>query len=89
MSAKTIIETGTPEELAEHLARRAPSLAKGRYRLVVQPEPDRQAAAAALDAVLRALDAIPDPETAGMTDDEAMAAADAAVRAARAATSAD
>jgi len=84
MSTKTIVEIGTPEELAERLARRAPSLARGRYRLVVQPEPDRQAAAAALEAVFRELDAIPDPENGGMTDDEAMAYADEAIKAARA-----
>lgn len=84
MSTKTIIEIGTPEELAERLARRAPSLARGRYRLVVQPEPDRLAVAAELEAVFRELDAIPDPETDGMTDDEATVRADEVIKAARA-----
>jgi len=84
MSTKTIIETGTPEELAERLARRAPSLARGRYRLVVQPEPDGLTVAAELEAVFRELDALPDPETNGMTDDEAMELADEVVKAARA-----
>lgn len=83
MAANTIIETGTPEELAEWLARRAPSLARGRYRLVVQPEPDRETVAAQLEVIFRELDAMPDPQTEGMTDEQVMAHADAVIAAVR------
>lgn len=67
---RTFIETGTPEELVEELTRRAPSLAKGRYRLVIEPELDRRLVVDQLDALFREMDGLPDPETVGMNDDE-------------------
>lgn len=86
--SRTLIETGTPEELVEQLAKRAPSLEKGRYRLVVQPESDAQGIVDQLDALFREMDSIPDPETARMTDDEVTEYADRIIGEIRASESA-
>lgn len=83
MSANTLIETGTPEELAEWLARRAPTLARGRYRLVMQPEPDRQAAATRLGVLFEALDAMPEPLTEGMNEEQVVELVETTVAAVR------
>lgn len=70
--AETIIQSGTPEELAEQLARRVRRLPKGRYRVSVQPVQSRGDVAAKLDAIWKRADATAAPETGRMTDDEVM-----------------
>ena len=68
----TIIESGTPEQLIEQLKKRAPSLTAGRYRLVMQPEPNAKAVAAKIRATLAELDQLPGGDEVSELDDEAL-----------------
>ena len=72
MMSNAIIESGTPEQLIERLKKRAPSLTEGRYRLVVQPEPDIKAVAAKMRTTLAKLDQLPGGGKVSELDDEAL-----------------
>ena len=72
LMSNAIIESGTPEQLIEQLKKRAPSLTAGRYRLVVQPEPDAKAVAAKMRTTLSELDRLPGGDALSEPDDEAL-----------------
>lgn len=68
----TIIESGTPQELADQIGERVRRLPAGRYRVTVQPELSRADVTAELRAIWQRADAIKPAETDGRTDDEVM-----------------
>ncbi len=68
----TIIESGTPQELADQIGQRVRRLPAGRYRVIVQPELSRADVTAEMQAIWRRADALKPGETDGKTDDEVM-----------------
>jgi hypothetical protein len=65
---QTLIENGTPRELAKRLNR----LPEGNYRVLVRRVGVRENAKLALDWLERDIKANPDPAIAGKSDDEVM-----------------
>ena len=72
---ETIIESGTPVELAERLKR----LPAGEYRVLVQRVRSRRYALAAIDRIAQDVKDNPDPDLTGKSDDEVMDMVDAIV----------
>ncbi len=68
----TIIESGTPQELADQIGQRVRRLPAGRYRVIVQPELDQADIAAEMHAIWQRADTIKAAKTSGTTDDEVM-----------------
>jgi hypothetical protein len=66
--AQTLIENGTPRELAERLNR----LPEGKYRVLVQRVGVREKAESVFDWLARDIKANPDPAVAGKSDDDVM-----------------